>query len=294
MVARMWNHWSYKEDSPSNRLEQGDVLRLDPALIRLIAEYHPYYAKHPDNRFYLVLTQTCDLVPRNNTCKARYIALAPVRPLKSIVKREYDEKLSRTKAGVAYSSEQLRGVIGKFLERLFNNNESTYFFLQTESAAGLYEDMCAVLSLPISFKAEHYHTFLQSRIIGIQDTFQAKLGSLLGQMYSRVGTPDFEPRAMTAKVKETTDNMALWFTERDHKELRKLVEHHQSKNPDTPVDENVLVSLKEQIPKQKSIAIDRIIEVATSAGIGKEDYRALDQLRSKLQNDSIIASLFNK
>ncbi len=288
----MWKHWLYKQESPGHTLEQGDVLQRTDPLVNLLQDYHPYYAQHADNRFFLVLTQSCDLVVRGGTCAARYIAIAPVRPLKAIVQREFDAKLKRIDVGDPYASDVVRSDVERFLARLFNNNESSYFYLEAEHGAGLYEAMCGVLALPISFKTEHYQTFLAARIIGIDEPFQAKLGWLLGQLYSRVGTRDFEGAAIRSKVDEITDTMAVWLEPAQVAAVEKLILDYRAANAGVPVDTNVFEALLRQVPKKKLRAIEVVLDVAAKIGLAANPSLQRRQLRTALENDHGFAGLF--
>jgi hypothetical protein len=196
----------YQKSPPLDTLEQGDILQKSPALEALLTKYHPHYAQHQDNKFFTVLTQSCDLVPRAGGCGARYISLAPVRPLKVVLKREFDGKLENVGLGAQpFATHRVRSAFEQFLQRLFNNNEAPFFYFEAAHESGIYEEMCAMLALPISLKPEHYGTLVAAKLAGISDVFQAKLGWLLGQMYSRVGTPDLEPATMAEKIKTYTE-----------------------------------------------------------------------------------------
>ena len=95
-------HWTYKFKSESD-LEQGDILRLMSYLKdEVLSKYHPHYATHPHNELFIVLTQSCDIVLRGGSCKAPYITLAPVRPLRVIIEREFYDRLRNLKPGKAY------------------------------------------------------------------------------------------------------------------------------------------------------------------------------------------------
>ena len=82
-------HFTYRQPDQSS-LKQGDVLKKTPTLLTVIKGIHPPYALD-DYLFFQVLTQTCDLFRRDGTCKARYITIAAVRSLKSVVQRTIDE-----------------------------------------------------------------------------------------------------------------------------------------------------------------------------------------------------------
>lgn len=283
----------YQPSAPSDRLEQGDILRLSDELVVLLDRYHPYYSTHPDNKFFVVLTQSCDLVPRPDGCKARYISLAPVRPLKEVVKREFDGKLENVGSGTQpFTSHQVRANLEQFLGRLFNNNEPPFFYYEAAHASGIYADMCAMLALPISFKPEHYETFRAAKIAGITDVFQAKLGWLLGQMYSRVGTPDFQPTEIGRKVKDYTDGVALWLEEAEVKNLRKLVQEHNEDPNNGPVGKKEIREMLKKLPKQKNQVIDAVLSVITSEGLVVNPSPERFALRKALERDSQLAQFF--
>jgi hypothetical protein len=82
-------HFTYDQQLKQTELMQGDVLKRTPAIDALLKDVHPHFYQHPKNLFFMVLTQSCDLVARQpgGGCKAPYIAIAPVRTLDLIVER---------------------------------------------------------------------------------------------------------------------------------------------------------------------------------------------------------------
>ena len=68
---------------------QGDVLKKTDDLVAHLKKYHPYYADHPDYKYFMVLTQSCDLVRRKGKpCDSQYITLAAARPVEEALRRE--------------------------------------------------------------------------------------------------------------------------------------------------------------------------------------------------------------
>lgn len=287
----MWSHWVYKNEAAPD-LEQGDVLKRTEPLVELLRTYHPYYADHPENRFYFVLTQSCDLVRRGAPCNAGYIALAPIRPLKAVIHREFDGKLRKIDSGDSIGSFRLRSEVERFLGRLFNNNEPSYYFLEEEASAGLSGPMCASLALSISLKAEHYQTFLDARLIGIKDEFQAKLGWLIGQQYSRVGTRDYEAGDLKRKVDSIAETLALWLEPSDMEHLEGLIRQHREQHREALIDKGVIESLVAKIPKKKAMAIEQFLEIATRTQIIATPSAERRKLRMALENDAKLAALF--
>uniref|UniRef100_UPI001B8D100C hypothetical protein n=1 Tax=Collimonas silvisoli TaxID=2825884 RepID=UPI001B8D100C len=226
-------HWTYKQTPDPDSLEQGDLLQKTEALNAILKLYHPYYADHADNEFFIVLTQSCDLARRSGSkCTSRYISLAPVRSLKAVLKREFEENLENTSMGSQpFASARTRGTLEQFLERLFNNNDASFFYLENLPTAGVASDMCALLSLPIAIKSEHYAVCFSSRVLSIEDAFQAKLGWLIGQLYSRVGTKDWPNVDLKKKVADAIAKAAVWVVDDDAKALVRLCEDARRADP---------------------------------------------------------------
>ena len=81
-----------------------------------------------------------------------------------------------------------------------DNNKPGFFYLHTDAQVGITEPSCAFLHLAISFRAQHYERCLGAKIAQLKEPFQAKLGWLLGSMYSRVGTTEWNSEKPDEKV----------------------------------------------------------------------------------------------
>ncbi len=218
------SHFTY-EAPTSPSLRQGDILkRMPDGLDRFLEDVHPHYLKD-DYRFFIVLTQSCDLELRDGeTCSARYLTIAAVRPLGLAIQRELQKYQSKfaLRANVCKSSARTK--LSQFIERLLNNNESKYFYLHECPQYELDESVCAFLHLSIALKAErHYKTCLAARILSLREVFRAKLGESVGRLYSRVGTEDWVPKhrtrtEFTEQIRQVVDQACLWV---DDKRLTK-------------------------------------------------------------------------
>ena len=173
---------------------QGDLLRITDSIKEILKEIHPYFLNN-QYKYFMVLTQSCDLVRRNGIkCKTPYITLAAVRDFDSffeeyLVKEKYVEKTNDIL--LMDSKKRDRGF--QFLERLYNNTESDYFFLYREPVLSFPNSMVATLKVSIALKSElHYDKCLAAKVLELSDEFKAKLGWLVGNIYSRVGTTDWE------------------------------------------------------------------------------------------------------
>ncbi|ESZ24249.1 hypothetical protein X734_23350 [Mesorhizobium sp. L2C084A000] len=177
-------------------MQQGDIIRRTPALERLLETVHPFYL-NADYRYFMVLTQTCDLVSRDGAIATPYISLCAIRPLQEVINREakkYQTNNVLKKANAI--TEQGQSRVRMFLKSLLNNNNHEYFYVHEQVNKGIGDRMCAFLRLSISLKTEHYAIVKKARILSLKPEFQAKLGWLVGNIYSRVGTDDWVPRAL--------------------------------------------------------------------------------------------------
>lgn len=82
----------------SEDLRQGDLLAKTKEIEQVITTVHPYYLRD-DYTYFIVLTQSCDLVRRKGkTPNSRYITIAAVRPLDLVIRREverYQDELEK-------------------------------------------------------------------------------------------------------------------------------------------------------------------------------------------------------
>jgi hypothetical protein len=274
-------HFTYSEEMDAASLQQGDVLKRTLGIDAILEAVHPHYQK-PDYGFFIVLTQSCDLIRRQGASSSRYITIAAVRPLGLAVDRyaaslQYDD----VEARLGFCSDDRKEKLRQFVERLLNNNEENYFYLRAEPSQGLDEDSCAFLQLSIALKAElHYDTLLAAKILQLVDSFQHKLGYLVGSSYSRVGTEDWVPR---------------WATPDDFNEtVQRIAEGASVIWIEKPLYKQVLRRVKELEPEQRTLsALERIItEVATDKAAKRKD--VLDTIGGVLAEVGVEADIVER
>lgn len=196
-------HFTYDDSFDKEALQQGDVLERTSDLEAILQEVHPHYYSSSSYKHFIVLTQTCDLVPRyggERKCKSRYITIAAVRPLKLVVEREIDRlmQLRNYDYQLGVTDDKTRSSLKNFVERLLNNNEDDFFYLEADPSRNLPDDSCAFLHLSIALKSDlHYDTLLRSKVLQLRVDFQHKLGYQVGKSYSRVATEDWVPGTLT-------------------------------------------------------------------------------------------------
>jgi hypothetical protein len=191
-------HWTYREPSAGGAdLEQGDIIWRNPDLLAVLKTYHSYFC---DNRYtgFAVISQTCDLVRRSkNPCNAKYIALAVIRELDALMP-DFLAEVCGTKVSGIYDIDR-RPMAVSGLSKIINQNDqgNGFFYLHPVTISGreqlvLATRSLALLRVSISLRREHYDLLLKSRVLGLAPSYAAKLGWLVGNLYSRVPTPDWE------------------------------------------------------------------------------------------------------
>jgi hypothetical protein len=217
-------HFTYKQ--PQGDLQQGDLLKITDDLRRVLHQFHPHYANNSEYRYLMVLTQSCDLWRRGGNCKARYITLAAVRPVETLIQRELAKhQRSSLEIDCKLCPVDRRYYVKDFLNKLLNNNISEYFYLAADPELDIPSPHVTFLALSVAIKAEHYGICLDARFAQLQEIFQAKLGWLVGDYYSRVATPDWVPtlknqQEFEAFIDEILDNMSIWVDNHSLAELK--------------------------------------------------------------------------
>jgi hypothetical protein len=289
-------HFTYTEEIDRKSLNQGDLISRSPDVEAMLREVHPHYCGKPDYAYFIVLSQSCDLVRRGDKqCSSRYISIAAVRPLALALERElssYSYQPVEKKLGFASSAHRPKAQ--QFVERLLNNNEPAHFFLEREASAGLGEDYCAFLHLSVAVKSElHYDTLLNAKLLQLSESFQHKLGYLVGNLYSRVGTEDWVPDHVDAerfeeRVATLVEERATWIDKEIHskvvKDLKKIAPEELSAS--------ALEAAVERYKKKKeanlSEAIDALAAVMGDLGI---EGSLIEKAKKRFRNEPTFAAL---
>lgn len=285
-------HMTYKEDHCKTELMQGDVIQRSAAIDAVLAEFHPHFHRQQKNRYFMVLTQSCDLVLRREGArKAPYIALASIRSLDFVVNRHIAQTPplnANTELPVIGQRDQAKA--SDFLRRLFNNNEPGYFFLES-TGTSLETDCAALLDLSIAIKAgEHFQSCLDAKILELDSTFQAKLGWLVGQMYSRVGTFDWEPRELEKKVSAVLRLAAHSVPDSDFAHLEETLKTIALENPDKRITTAEIRRAVAKVPKKKEKVLRQIAQVVDEL-IGPSDKKLAEKLLRRIESDEGLTTL---
>lgn len=193
-------HFTYREITDADtHLQQGDIIGPTKALHDLMRQVHPHFN---DDKYiaFLVLTQTCDLVRRDGvSCKSRYINLAVIRPLRDVLFTLLDRACGtvtiRGKTADGVYLDKSRSRAEQLLERILNQNAQAegLFYLHPDAAVRIAESSVALLQVSVAVRSqEHYQTLFTARMGGLGEQFQSKLGWLIGNLFARVATKDFD------------------------------------------------------------------------------------------------------
>lgn len=290
-------HFTYADNLDRTSLKQGDVLKKSPELSAVINEVHPYF-KSANYNYFLVLTQTCDLVKRrDDKCKSKYITIAAVRSLEDALKREAEEiaysKLEKKTKQLIDSRNGSK--LSEFLGRLFNNNIPDYFYLHHDVSLDFVDPSVAFLRVSIALKSElHYSVCLASKVLELDDNFQAKLGWLVGNLYSRVGTEDWVPNSLDQPKfnKLINDQLKTYFQVVPNLSEIELIlkgRYSDAELDALPVDVLIAEIKAMKIPTRKEKVLAKLEEIIIDANALREGYD-VKKLITRISNDTSITS----
>lgn len=260
----------FKDSAELNNqaLTQGDVIGRSQNVIERIGQAHQYYADPAHYSHFMVLTQSCDLVKRQGRIKAPYITIAAVKPFSKTMGSFFDVNLKTIEgSSFTFHSESLKAKAKQLVERHINNTEPEFFFLPKSGHPSLPEDLVVFLRLTIALRTEHYDALAEAKIAELSDVFQAKLGWLKGNIYSRVATPDIEERdAYASKTKNEfyskyiPTNDRYWLSALQANFLRKIVEQRREELGRDLTDDEVADLIADEVPEDIRIIAKNIVE----------------------------------
>jgi hypothetical protein len=134
--------------------------------------------------------------------------------------------------------------------------------------------------------------------LGLSEPFRAKLGWLVGQLFSRVGTQDWERQKLKELIKDALADAAIWIEDGKISDLERLAKRWTMDNPGQVISESVIRNLVSQVPKRKEQVIEKLLEIIQSSqgycaedGSLKLSKGELDKLLRTVRNDPTISSL---
>src|SRR6056297_853848 len=254
---------------------QGDVLRKSPELTDAIGQAHQYYANADHYSHFVVITQSCDLVRRRGQFNAPYITIAAARPFERTF-NDFLNGTSRRVSGADFSFQptSVQQKAKKLIERHINNTEPEYFFLPAAGHPSIEFDLVVFLRLTIALRKEHYDVLSAAKVAELADIFQAKLGWLKGNIYSRVATPDLADRGLDSdEIKGDffraylPESDLVWLSGLQAERLRKLVSSKSKEEGRELLLDEVLELIENEVPNDISIISENIVERLVKNGL---------------------------
>ena len=197
----MPTHWTYEAFDAGSDLLQGDVFDPTDEMRSILQQVHPHFLD-PKYTAFLLVTQSCDLAIRNGRHNTKYLNIAVVRPIEAVL-HDFLSHVCRPVVEGVYLQET-KGEAYQLLERLFNQNEQALglFYLHPELDAGIARPSVALLRVTVTLHVEHYGVLRQARRGRLCSEFRSKLGWLVGNLYSRIGTQDWSEPPERSKALE--------------------------------------------------------------------------------------------
>lgn len=287
----MPGHWTYADFEIASGLEQGDILQPTQALRDVFTRVHPHF-RDPKYLGFLIATQSCDLVRRRAEApKASYVTLAAIRPLAQVAPKLLSQIVEPAATSVFPTSRKLAAK--QLLHRLLNQNEQSIglFFLHPDVEAGIAEPAAAFLRVTVSLRAEHYDTLRAARVGRLNPEFRAKLGWLIGNLYVRPATTDWEDvpggkDALDALVEQYVNDVNVRWIDDD------IIDQAQQQGID--ISQATEAALEGLRPKSR---LERATdEVAVELGKITRDVPfpedAVRKLQNRLRNNGKFKKLF--
>ena len=196
----MPSHWTYDQFESRADLAQGDIVEPSSDLREILKNVHPHFLD-PKYVSFMVLSQSCDLVRRTGY-RGQPINLCVVREFNSVASALLELFCSSGILGVFSADARISG--RQFLERAINQNEQAVglFYLHPDADSGVSTPSVAMLRIAIALRTEHYEKLREARRGRLKPEFQAKLGWLIGNLYSRVGTEDWSEPSDRKKIQK--------------------------------------------------------------------------------------------
>ena len=288
--------WRYKDVDAASDLNQGDILIPTDDLCDLFEQVHPHFCD-PKYLGFVVITHSCDLVRRDGSCSARYINVAVIRSLSEALTTLLNASCQIVAEGCYIAEDKRQGQM--LLQRVFNENEQNLglFYLcpekTPETTIGLGEDAVAFLRVNVAFRVDHYDVMREARRARVPAEFANKLGWLVGNLYSRVGTTDWDKTELNHRIEKLylgrrTVDAPIWIKEGIVEKLREEGIDLAQLSP-----AELRKAAQRELPGPKETAMVQIRENVLKV-FQEADPDMLERLRKLLLNDAALMATFRR
>jgi hypothetical protein len=287
----MPTHWTYASFKPDDDLCQGDILEPTPELRDIFREAHPHFLD-PKYTAFLIITQSCDMVLRKELPDTKYLNIAVVRPLEAVLHDFLSQVCQCIASGVYLKESKVNA--HQLMERIFNQNEQALgiFYLHPDTDAGIDTPSVSLLRVKITLRVDHYKVLQLARRGRLIPDFRSKLGWLIGNLYSRIGTPDWSDSEL--KKKQLNKMIKDWIdAEEDYTPTwvpKSYVESATEKGVQlNGLQKNEIIKVLDENkpPEAKEQAVEHVLRVIREVGLKISE----DQVRrigNRLKNDQLF------
>jgi hypothetical protein len=276
-------HWTYEICEGDSDLHQGDILEPNESLLSLFKDEYPQFTNQK-YRGFLVITQTCDLVRRKelgNECSATHVGLSAILSIQDVISDSLKNRFGYL-APEIYARDMRKAVEG-LMERIINQNENSLglFYLHPNLDSGITVPSVAVLRMAITVSAAvHYPTLQKARVGRLSKQFEPKLGWMVGNLYSRVGVPDWKEKSaegieesIIREILSPRRQEPIWLERKVHKKIlkqhpnfgslsqteqEKIINQNLPKPPKDRALEIITETVKKVVPKAKAEELESI------------------------------------
>lgn len=295
----MSRHWTYRDFLPADDLDQGDILEPTAELQAIFRDVHPHFM-NPKYLSFMVITQSCDLVRRKGSCSAKYISLSVVRSLDSVIHDLLDATCMPLVPGVYL--QETKGKARELLERILNQNEHQLgiFYLHPDiDSVGIGEAAVVLMRVHVTLRSSHYEVLQRARRGSLDPEFRNKFAWLMGNLYSRIGTPDWGDKPDGKKIMADLIKQILssggsaspvWIRQELYEAAKGKV------NMETLTKENVVDTLaKFQPPPMRNTLIDVVTEIMMDVmPFGFVDEAVERRFRQRLNNSNELTTVLKR
>ena len=149
--------------------------------------------------------------------------------------------------------------------------------------------------LSIAIKSNfHYDACLNSKILELTDAFKAKLGWLVGRIYSRVGTQDWVPSCVTKEgfseiIDKLLEENIVWI---DKKVINKLKGEYSAEISSMSPSEIQELASSIEIKKDRDVFLDQSRKILNDSGFIADNTK-IDKIVTRINNDPLVKQKFS-